>query len=120
MSRERRHPEHGSATLAATTFLAVLLLLGVALGTVAAMVRAHHVAESAADLSALAGAVALRDGGAACPAAARVAAANGAELTDCRSAGAVVEVTVTVTGPSWPGGLGPGADLAARARAGPG
>ncbi len=48
--------EAGAATLMVVACAAVLLLLGCALGVVAAMVRAHRVAQSAADLAALAAA----------------------------------------------------------------
>ena len=89
---------------------------GAALGVVGAMVKAHRVAQAAADLSALAGASALADGKDACAAAARVATANGASVTDCAPDGLEVRVTVEVDGPRW---LGQTADLVAEARAGP-
>jgi len=108
--------ERGAATVLAIAFLGVLLLVGAALGVVAAMVGAHRMAQSAADLGALAGAAAAADGADPCAAAARVAVANGAELTACRSAGREVRVEVTVTGPRW---LGQRGDLVAEARAGP-
>ena len=51
----------GSATLLRRgPSVGVLLLVGAALGVVAAMVHAHRVAQSAADLSALAGAAQAR------------------------------------------------------------
>lgn len=111
-----RRDERGGATLFAISCLAVLLLLGSALGVVAAMVRAHRVAQSAADLSALAaaGAVGERDP---CAAGAAVASANGATLASCTVVGRDVTVTVVVEGPRW---LGQTADLGAEARAGPG
>lgn len=111
-----RRGERGAATLFAVSCLAVLLLLGSALGVVAAMVRAHRVAQSAADLSALAAAGAVGEGDP-CAAGAAVATANGATLTGCTAAGRDVTVTVTVVGPHW---LGQVADLSAEARAGPG
>ena len=52
----RRADQRGSATLLVLAMAGVLLLVGSALGVVAAMVRAHRVAQSAADLAALAGA----------------------------------------------------------------
>lgn len=109
--------EHGAATVLATAFLGLLLLVGSALGVVAAMVAAHRQAQSAADLAALAAAGALRRGGDACEAAGRVAPANGASLEACLVDGADVTVTVRVTGPRF---LGQAGDLDARARAGPG
>lgn len=113
----RSEPERGAATLFAVACLAVLLLVGSALGVVAAMVRAHRMAQTAADLSALAGAVAHQRGGSACGEAARVAVANGAHLAACRTDAVAVQVTVVVTGPRW---LGQTGDLEGTARAGPG
>ncbi len=109
--------ERGAATVLGVSVLAVLLLVGTALAVVAGMFRAHRVAESAADLAALAAAGALARGEDACATGARIAARNDAVLVDCRTAGWEVWVAVTVPGPRW---LGHGADLAARARAGPG
>ena len=108
--------ERGSATLFAVACLAVLLLLGAALGVVAALVRAHRSAQSAADLAALAAADAVGSGRDPCAAGAAVAAANDATLTSCVPAGREVTVSVTVVGPHW---LGQVADLSAQARAGP-
>lgn len=108
--------ERGAATLFAVACLAVLLLLGAALGVVAAMVRAHRVAQSAADLAALAVADAAGAGRDPCAAGRLVAAANGAELDSCAVDGRDATVTVTVVGPRW---LGQAADLSADARAGP-
>jgi secretion/DNA translocation related TadE-like protein len=96
--------------------LSVLLLLGAAMGVVAAMITAHRSAQSAADLSAIAGASAVGDGGDACDVAARIAAANGAGLDSCAVSGREVTVTVAVSGPRW---LGQSGDLLAEARAGP-
>lgn len=109
--------ERGAASLLVVSCVAVLLLVGSALGVVAAMVRAHRAAQSAADLASLAGAAAHQRGQAACGAAGAVAAANGASLDACTVAGDDVLVTVTVPGPRW---LGQEADLSADARAGPG
>lgn len=108
--------EAGGATLFAVAMLAVLLLLGAALGVVAAMVTAHRTAQSAADLAALAGATAVQQGRDGCARATAVAAANGAALTGCRVDGLEVRVDVRVTGPRW---LGQAGDLSGRARAGP-
>jgi secretion/DNA translocation related TadE-like protein len=108
--------ERGSATPLVVSCAAVLLLLGCALGVVSAMVRAHRVAQSAADLAALAGAGALGRGGDACAVGAGLAQANGARLTGCAVRGREVTLRVVVTGPRWLGQVG---DLAAEARAGP-
>jgi secretion/DNA translocation related TadE-like protein len=112
-----RRDERGAITVFAVACLAVLLLIGAALGVVAAMVRAHRAAQSAADLGALAAASALARGRDPCGSAADIAAANGAELLSCEIQGQDALVTVEVTGPHW---LGQTADLTAQARAGPG
>ena len=112
----RRRNERGAATVLVLAMAGVLLLLGAALGVVAALVIAHRAAQSAADLAALAGATAVGRGDDACRAAAEVASANAARLTGCRPQGRVVEVSVTTAGPRW---LGQSSDLSARARAGP-
>lgn len=113
----RTRDARGSASLFAVSCLAVLLLLGSALGVVAAMVRAHRMAQSAADLAALSAASALGRGNDPCRAGAAVAVANGARLVACTVADDDALVRVEVTGPRW---LGQTADLAAEARAGPG
>ena len=70
--------ERGSASLFAVSCLAMLLLVGAALGVVAAMVRAHRLAQSAADLAALSSAAAVGRGQDGCAAGAAIAEANGA------------------------------------------
>jgi secretion/DNA translocation related TadE-like protein len=110
-----RRDERGAATVLAMAFLGVLVLVGSALGVVAAMVAAHRQAQSAADLAALAGATAVADGRDACVSAARIATDNAATLSRCSVDGRVVVVDVTVTGPHW---LGQEHDLVAEARAG--
>jgi secretion/DNA translocation related TadE-like protein len=115
--RRRRRGERGAASLFAVACLAVLLFVGAALGVVAAMVHTHRIAQSAADLAALAAASAVADGLDGCAAAARIAAANGAAVHSCGVSGREVTVGVVVTGPRW---LGQSADLEAEARAGPG
>ena len=112
----RRRPQRGSATLLALAMVGVLILVGAALGVVAAMVHAHRVAQSAADLVALAGAEAQARGRDPCVRAAALASANGATLDSCSVAGRDVRVQVTVAGPHW---LGQHHDLSAQARAGP-
>ena len=84
--------ERGAATPMVVACLSLLLALGAALGVVAAMVRDHRVAQSAADLAALAGAAALQRGDDACAAAGSVAAANGARLAGCHAEGSDVVV----------------------------
>ncbi len=109
--------DRGSATVLVVAFAGVLLLIGSALGVVATMVHRHRLAQSAADLAALAGAIEVRAGGDGCGAAERVAGANEAVLVACRVVGREVTVAVRVPGPRW---LGQSHDLGARARAGPG
>ena len=113
----RKAGERGAATVLATAFLGLLLLVGAALGVVVAMVATHRQAQAAADLAALAAAGALRRGNDACGAADRVALANGTSLEVCRVEGTDVSVTVVAAGPRF---LGQTGDLHARARAGPG
>jgi secretion/DNA translocation related TadE-like protein len=108
--------ERGSATLFAVAMIGVLVLVGAALGVVGAMVHAHRVAQSAADLAALAGAEARGRGGDPCAAAGSVARANGASVDSCVVDGFDVRLQVTVAGPRW---LGQRHDLSAQARAGP-
>jgi secretion/DNA translocation related TadE-like protein len=111
-----RSEERGAATLLVVSFLGVVMLVGAALGVVAAMVVAHRTAQSAADLAALGGAGAVAEGRDPCGAAARLAADNGARLDGCAVSALEVTVEVTVLGPRW---LGQPHDLSARARAGP-
>lgn len=111
-----RGPERGAATLLALAMAGVLLMVGAALGVVGAMVVAHRRAQAAADLAALAGAVAAGRGEPACAEAGDVAADNGAVSTECVVDRGTVTVRVRVTGPHW---LGQQADLEASARAGP-
>lgn len=116
--RRRRagRDESGSASLLVLTMTGVLFLTAVAVTVAVAMVAAHRVAQSAADLSALAGAAVQQRGGDACGTAAEVAAANHAELRRCTVAGEDVTVEVGVPAPSWHDLQ---ATLRARARAGP-
>jgi secretion/DNA translocation related TadE-like protein len=109
--------ERGSATLFAVAVVGVLVLVGAALGVAGAMVHTHRVAQSAADLAALAGAQSRAGGGDACGAAVAIAGANGARVDSCVVDGFDVRVQVTVVGPHW---LGQHHDLSAQARAGPG
>jgi len=116
VSRQGRG-DRGAASLLVATCVALLLTIGAALGVVAALVRSHRSAESAADLVALAAASARQRGDDACGVAARLARANAAELVTCSVLGDDVLVEVEVTGPRW---LGQTSDLSAQARAGPG
>ncbi len=111
MSRRR---EQGSVSLFVVSCVALLLLLGAAAGVVVAMVHAHRMAQSAADLAALAAASAIS--GDPCAAGDGIATANGARQVSCRLEGRDAIVRVVVDGPHW---LGQVADLEAIARAGP-
>ena len=112
----RRPDDRGAVTVFAIACLAVVLLIGSALGVVAAMIRAHRTAQAAADLGALAAAAALARGRDPGGSAADIAAAHGAELLSCEIEGQDARVTVEVAGPKW---LGQEGDLVAEARAGP-
>lgn len=110
--------QRGAASVLVVALAGVLLLVGAAAGVVGAIVVAHRAAQSAADLSALAGAAQLADpvGRDPCTTAGEVARANGADLVSCEVAGSDVTVEVRVSGPRW---LGQDQDLVGRARAGP-
>jgi secretion/DNA translocation related TadE-like protein len=112
----RARDDRGSVTLLVVATAALILFVAAALGVVAAMVVAHRVAQSGADLAALAGAEAGSQGLDACAAAADVARANGVRLTGCEPVGTTVTVRVEAPGPRW---LDQTADLSARSRAGP-
>lgn len=117
MSRPAGGAERGAASVMVATCVALLLVIGSALGVLAGLVRSHRAAQSAADLAALAGAAARQRGEDGCRVAAALARSNAAELVACRLIGDDVAVAVEVVGPRW---LGQTADLAAQARAGPG
>lgn len=108
--------ERGAATLLVAACLSLLLVVGAALGVVGAIIVAHRVAQSAADLAALGGAAAAHRGDDGCEVARELAGDNGARLVSCRVEGHDVVVAVRVTGPGW---LGQSGDLGATARAGP-
>jgi len=109
--------ERGSATVWVLVVCGVLAVVGLAVVLVGASIVARHRATTAADLAALGGAVQAVRGGDACTTAARLAAANAAELTACTSSPeAVVDVEVGV--PVRLGRLGV-LTATARARAGP-
>ncbi|GAA4122279.1 hypothetical protein GCM10022215_27990 [Nocardioides fonticola] len=110
---DRRREERGAATVLATGLAVVLLLLGCACTEAVGLVRSHRIAQSAADLAALAAAAARS-----CAPASTIAERNGARLTSCTfdGAGLAASVTVEVDADHW---LGPPATLTGRARAGP-
>lgn len=77
---------------------AALFSLGIVVLTAGGEVSAHHRAQVAADLSAVAGAVALHHGEDACRAAGEVAVRNGASISSCVVAGRDVTATAAVKG----------------------
>lgn len=107
--------QSGAATILAVAMMGFLVIVTVAAGGVVGVVAAHRRAQSAADLSALAGAVALQDGGDACRRAGSVAARNGATMRACEVGDWTVAVVVSRE-LSLPGSS---MELDARGRAGP-
>jgi secretion/DNA translocation related TadE-like protein len=86
--------EEGIGTILALCMSGVLLAVGWVVAGVVAMAATQHRAAAAADLSALAGAGAHRQGHSACEAAAEVALANDARLLSCDDDAGVVRVEV--------------------------
>ncbi len=118
----RARGEVGSSTVLALGLIAVLLTLTMAALAVLGAVRAVHVARSAADLAALAGAVVHQrtpDASAACAEAGRIARRHDAEVVSCEvGAGGQVTVTTSVAIRHRLAGVGPD-HAEGRARAGP-
>ena len=108
--------QRGSASLLVVTLSGVVLLVGLAAAFVTATAAAHRRAQSAADLAALAGAVAGQRGEDVCAGAAAVARGNEAELLACEVLGDDVRVTVRVASPELAGHTW---EVLGRARAGP-
>lgn len=108
--------ERGAGTVLGLTMAAVVLFVALAVAGATAVVTTHRVAQSAADLAALAGATALQDGDDACGRAGEVARANRATLRSCAVEGWTVTVSVTAAGATV---LGRQVVQAARGRAGP-
>lgn len=109
--------DRGSATVLLLAIGLVLFGAGLAGVSLAAAHLARHQAQSAADLSALAGALHVVEGPVvACAEAAAIAAANHAHLTRCGLNGFDLVVTVEVI-PAMV--VGPGRVATATARAGP-
>lgn len=122
MSSRDVRSEAGSSTVLVVGLVAVLLTVTVAALTVLGALRAAHVARSASDLAALAGAAAYQqapDRSAACAEARRIARSHDAQLVTCE-VGAGGAVTVVTSVPITHRIAGVGADRAeGRARAGP-
>jgi secretion/DNA translocation related TadE-like protein len=109
--------ERGSATVLGMSLVSVLVLLGLAGAWLEAVVADHRVAQSAADLAALAGARAIQDGRSPCVAVDQVARANSAATVQCSVVGTDIWVTVQVEAPDL---LGRTPTVTGRAHAGPG
>ncbi len=110
-----RRRADGAATVLVVAMAALLMFVMAALAAAGGLVTAQRRAQSAADLTALAGAAAFEAD--ACAEALRVATANGAGLDSCAVEGSEVRVVVSVAGPAVPGRR---LRVTAEARAGPG
>lgn len=113
--------ERGAGTVLVLGILAAVLLLAVGIAALGAAQNARGAAQAAADLGALAGATALRDGFDPCGTAGAAVARNDAELAACEVlGGGVVRVVATRAAVGPPGELGGALGTArATARAGP-
>ena len=108
--------ESGTATVLALSLASVLMLVGLAGAWTAGVVVSLRRAQSAADLSALAGAQAAQRGLPACVAAGATAVANGVTLATCVASDTDIWVSVAVPGPSL---VGRTPQLVGEAHAGP-
>jgi len=107
--------EQGAGTVLAVAMIGLVVTVTVGTSGAVGVVAGHRRAQSAADLSALAGATTLQSGGDACQRARVIADRNGADLQRCQVDGTEVAVVVarSVRLPGVP------MELRARARAGP-
>jgi secretion/DNA translocation related TadE-like protein len=115
LERHSDKGEQGAGTVLAVAMIGIVVTVTVGTAGAVGVVAGHRRAQSAADLSALAGATTLQSGGDPCQRADAIAGRNGAELRRCQVDGAEVVVVVarSVRLPGLP------MDLEARARAGP-
>jgi secretion/DNA translocation related TadE-like protein len=95
----RTRDERGGAALVVVTMAGLLVVLAATVGVLGRLLVDQRRVEAAADLAALAGAVAVQHHRDACPAAAEVAGRNGAELVSCTVAGDRVRVVTGVDTP---------------------
>ena len=117
MSTEPREAERGAGTVLILGVVAAVLLLAVGIAALGAAQNARGAAQAAADLGALAGATALRDGFDPCRTAGAAVVRNGAVTASCEVlAGGVVRVVATRDASGPAGVLG---TARASARAGP-
>ncbi len=112
----RARADDGAATILVVAMAGVLMFVMVGLAAAGGLVTAQRRAQSAADLTALAAAAAVRID--ACAQALRTASANGSRLDGCEVRGPDVRVVVSVPGPRLPGRGD--VRVSAEARAGPG
>lgn len=108
--------DNGAMTVTTAFVVAAVLTLTLAVLLIARAAVAGHTARSAADLAALAGAHAVREGGAPCATASEIASANGAQMPVCTVDGHDVVVRAEVRVDL---GLFGARSAAAVARAGP-
>jgi secretion/DNA translocation related TadE-like protein len=115
VKRRADRGEHGAGTVLAVAMIGLVVTVTVGTSGAVGVVAGHRRAQSAADLSALAGAATLQSGGDACQRASVIAGRNGAELQRCQVDGTELAVVVarSVRLPGLP------MELEARARAGP-
>ncbi|MDR7382956.1 Rv3654c family TadE-like protein [Promicromonospora iranensis] len=114
---ECRDSERGAGTVLVLGIVAAILLLAVGIAALGAAQNARGAAQAAADLGALAGATALRDGFDPCGTAGAAVSRNGAEVASCAVLGGGVVRVVATRAAGGPGGaLG---EARASARAGP-
>ena len=114
-ARRAARGEQGAGTVLAVAMIGLVVTVTVGTSGAVGVVAGHRRAQSAADLSALAGATALQGGGDACHRARVIAGRNGTDLQRCQVDGfeVVVVVARSVRLPGLP------MELKARARAGP-
>jgi len=94
-------------TLVTAGSAAALFSLAVVILTASGQVSAHHRAQVAADLAAIAAATAVYAGADGCAAAEETAGRNGASISECRIAGADVTVTAAIRGKEVTSTAGP-------------
>jgi secretion/DNA translocation related TadE-like protein len=95
-SRFRARNERGSGSMLMIAMLVVVLSLAWAAAVIAGYLVAAHRARSIADLAAISGAAAVRQGGEGCPAVRRIVERQGATAR-CSQVGDAIDFVVTVT-----------------------
>ena len=117
----RRDPERGAGTVLVLGIVAAILLLALGIAALGTAQNARGATQAAADLGALAGATALRDGFDPCGTARATVTRNGAEIASCEVFDTGVVRIVATRAATGPGGAFSGAlgQARASARAGP-